>query len=85
MITANTKKPKSFRSYNQGHDEILDAYLDDKEVCGLSGADKIELIEKVQCVWRQRKARRFVNLVRAVRELKSLAQNVQKHVPDYEN
>ena len=83
VIQANTKKPKSFRSYNQGSDEILDSYLDDREVAGLRGTDKIELIERVQTVFRRKRAMRFVNLVRAVRDLKRLTANVEERVPDY--
>jgi hypothetical protein len=47
--------------------------LDDREVAGLRGTDKIELIEKIQSVYRRNRASRFVNLVRAVKDLKVIA------------
>ena len=41
------KKPKSYQSYCQGNDDILDNFLDEREVLGKRGNDKIELVEKI--------------------------------------
>lgn len=34
--------------YKRGQDAVLDEFLDDREVCGRKGEEKIELVEKIQ-------------------------------------
>lgn len=46
--------------------------LDDREVGGLTGTDKIEHVERIQSLYRGIKARKFVMLVKTVMQLKKL-------------
>jgi len=54
----------------------LDFVLDDREIGGLSGTDKIEHIERIQSRYRGIKARKFVTLVKTVMQLKRLVNEV---------
>jgi hypothetical protein len=36
------------REYVKGSDKVLDEILDEREICGRKGEEKIELIEKIQ-------------------------------------
>jgi hypothetical protein len=42
-------KPKKYHSEFQGErDEIIEFVLDDREICGLKGDDKVDLVVKIQ-------------------------------------
>lgn len=45
--TITGKKPKVQSGYTKGTDEILDFVLDEREVCGLVGEEKVLLVEKI--------------------------------------
>lgn len=44
----NMKVKSSNQEYQRGIDIVIDEILDDREVCGKKGEQKIELIEKIQ-------------------------------------
>lgn len=60
VVVGTGKKPKAYTSYSPGEDKIIDEILDDKVVAGLSGVDKILLIQKIQAGLRGAIARRKV-------------------------
>lgn len=59
--------------------------LDDTEVAGLKGEEKIELIEKIQAGVRGRIARKSYGNEKTKHELRELVLNVRSRVEDYSN
>lgn len=64
---------------------ILDQVLDDTEVAGLKGEEKIELIEKIQAGVRGRIARKTYGNEKSKVALKDVVVNVKSRVDDYSN
>lgn len=57
--------PKSYKgTYIKGKDKVLDVILDDREVLGFKGEDKIILIARIQAITRSFIAKRRVNHIR---------------------
>jgi hypothetical protein len=57
IANTSTKKPKAFTAYSPGDDKMIDDILDDREVAGYSGVEKIILIEKIQSIMKGKLAR----------------------------
>jgi hypothetical protein len=51
-VNKKPSKGKAHSGYERGSDDILDTILDDREIGGRKGEDKIELVEKIQATAR---------------------------------
>ena len=85
MVLYSSKLRKVHTEYQPGEDEVLDAFLDSRPVMGLVYEEKIELVERLQCLVRGHIARKRVQNIKSLRALMELPRSiVQKH-PDYCN
>jgi hypothetical protein len=62
-------KSKAHAGYERGNDELLDVILDDREIGGRTGEDKIELVEKIQATARGQSDRKKVANIKSKKEL----------------
>ncbi len=69
VLQQTTKKPKAYTGYTPGTDEIIDNILDEREVAGLVGEEKIELVERIQAHARGTMARKQVSKIRTTNTL----------------
>lgn len=85
LTNMTAKKPKAFTSFAAGDDELLKQILDEREVAGYSGINKIILIERIQSVFRRKLAARRVSVIRNTKQLQNFSSNVNSHVAEYSN
>lgn len=70
MLNHGRNQPKSKQyTYQKGKDAIIDGILDDREIGGKKGQEKIEYIEKIQATYKGHKARKEFDEMRTSQSL----------------
>ena len=86
VIPKHNERPTAAQSgYQRGDDDVLDKILDDTEIGGKRGEEKLEYIERIQATYKGHKTRKEMDSIKTQKALNKAIDNLATDNPDNVN